>query len=119
MITEDSVDSWYWGDEFAELEFLRRHKNFISEIERSSAEKWKQGKTFRDFVSEQDGYLCLTRGSDRLGLTRICQACNIINEEYEGIRCLDCKDMELCSKCYEKEEKPDGHKKSHRMVKLR
>lgn len=59
MIAEYSVNSWYWRDEAAELKFLRRHKNFILEIEKSSADTWIQSKTFKDFDSEQDGLLCL------------------------------------------------------------
>ena len=121
MIAEYSVNSWYWGDEAAELEFLKRHKNFILEIEKSSADTWIQSKTFKDFDSEQDGLLCLTRGSDRLGLTRICHACNCITQfqKVPAVRCLNCKVTELCLKCYQDEKEPNGHKRSHRMVRLR
>ena len=100
---------------------FKKTQKFILEIEKSSADTWIQSKTFKDFDSEQDGSLCLTRGSDRLGLTRICHACNCITQfqKVPAVRCLNCKVTELCLKCYQDEKEPKGHKRSHRMVRLR
>ena len=111
-----SITPWYLQDEIAELNFLRRHKSFILEIESSSAEKWIQSGTFKGFESERDAYLCLSRCSSNFVSSRKCNGCDQNSSKY---RCLQCRDMELCSKCYDEEEESSGHLTSHRMVRLR
>ena len=70
-------EPWYMQDETAELEFLRRHKSFISEIKKSvSAKRWIQNCTVKGFESERDGYLCLSRHPLKLGLGTECNGCD-------------------------------------------
>lgn len=115
-----SINPWYVRDEVAELELLRRHKSFISEIERSSADTWIRSGIFRDFESERDAYLCLSRCSSRPGFEMKCNSCSKkVNSKTKRYRCLDCKDMNLCGDCYMKGEEPNDHTNSHRIVRLR
>ena len=60
-ITGNSRNPWYLRDENAELEFLRRHKKFTSEIKTFSVLTWLQNGAFGDFESERDAQLCLSR----------------------------------------------------------
>lgn len=107
-------------DEIAELNILRRHKSFASEIERSSVDTWMQSNISKDFESERDAYLFLSKCFRRFGLFGKCNGCKV-NLDYKShrYRCLQCRDMELCSKCYDEEEESSGHLTSHRMVRLR
>lgn len=107
-------------DEDAELDFLRRHKRFASEIERSSVDTWMQSNVCGDLESERDAYLFLSRCGHRFGLTMKCNGCkcNLDNLSYRfpRYRCLECRDMELCWNCYIKEDEPNGHEISHRIT---
>ena len=96
-------------DEIAELDLLRRHKSFASEIERSSADTWMQSNISKDFESERDAYLFGKCNGCKVNLDYISNSC----------RCLQCKDMELCFDCYIKEEDINGHATSHRMIDTR
>ena len=120
LIAGHSINPWYMQDEMAELKLLRRHKDFLSEIESSSADTWIRNGTFKDFESERDAYLCLSRCSPKLGLSRRCTGCNkFLHAQIPKYRCLECKDMEICGDCYHKGEEPSGHSTNHRMVNLR
>ena len=104
-------------DETAELDLLRRHKIFALEIERSSVDTWIQNSISKDFESERDAHLFLSRCSRRFHLLRKCNGCKVnLHWASPAYRCLDCRDMEFCLFCYIKEEEPDGHATSHRMI---
>ena len=120
LIAAHSINPWYMQDENAELKFLRRHKDFIAEIKRSSTDTWIQNVTFKDFESECDAYLCLSRCPRKLGLVKECHSCDTILAIYRlTYRCLECKDVDICSDCYFRGEKLSGHSTNHRMVCLR
>ena len=120
LIAGPSVNPWYMQDEIAELKLLRRHKSFMSEIESCSVDTWIQNGTFKDFESERDAYLCLSRCSPKLGLSRNCSGCSkILNAYIPKYRCLECKDVEICGDCYSRGEEPSGHSTNHKMVSLR
>lgn len=107
-------------DEIAELDLLRRHKSFASEIERSSVHTWMQSKISKDFESERDAYLFLSRCFHRFDLFGKCNGCKVnLHYTSNSYRCLQCKDMELCFDCYIKEEDINGHATSHRMIDTR
>ena len=104
-------------DEDAELDFLRRHKRFASEIERSSVDTWIQSNLCEDLESERDVYLFLSRCGHRFGLTMKCNGCKCnLSYRFPRYRCLECRDMELCWNCYIKEDEPNGHEISHRIT---
>ena len=118
LITGNSSNPWYLRDENAELEFLRRHKKFTSEIKTSSALTWLQNGVFGDFESERDAQLCLSRNSHQLGFYSKCDGCHkdILGIKY---RCLECRDMDLCDFCNQRVTILVGHEHHHKMAELR
>ena len=118
LITGTSARAWYVRDENAEITFLRRHKNLLSEIKFYSASKWPRRGAFADFESEKDAELCLSRNSKQLGFFSKCDGCQ---RRITGIkyRCLECRDMDLCANCHQQRKVPLGHINSHQMAKLR
>ena len=118
LITGTSARPWYVRDENAEVTFLRRHKNLLSEIKFYSASKWPRRGAFADFESEKDAELCLSRNSKQLGFFSKCDGCQ---RRITGIkyRCLECRDMDLCANCHQQRKVPLGHINSHQMAKLR
>ena len=117
-ITGSSNNPWYLRDENAELQFLRRHKNFTSEIKTFSVLTWLQNSAFGDFESERDAQLCLSRNSDQLGFFSKCDGCHndILGIKY---RCLECREMDLCEICNQRVTIPVGHEHDHKMAELR
>ena len=101
-----------------ELEFIWRHKRFLSEIKSASVSKWVRSGAFKNLESERDANLFLSRYSIQLGLNSLCRGCsaNIKGRKY---RCLDCRDMELCEDCYEERATPNDHAVSHVTAELR
>ena len=118
FIAGTSFRPWYVRDENAEIEFLRRHKNFLSEIKSYSASSWASRGAFEDLESERDAKLCLSRNSKQLGFFSKCDGCQ---RKITGIkyRCLVCKDTNLCSICHERRTVPLGHKSFHKMAELK
>ena len=117
-ITGNSRNPWYIRDKNAELEFLRRHKKFISEIKTFSVLTWLQNGAFGDFESERDAQLCLSRNSHQLGFLIKCDGClkDILGIKY---RCLECRDMDLCLNCNQRLAIPVGHEHFHKMAEMR
>ena len=117
-ITGNSRNPWYIRDKNAELEFLRRHKKFTSEIKTFSVLTWLQNGAFRDFESERDAQLCLSRNSHQLGFLSKCDGClkDILGIKY---RCLECRDMDLCLNCNQRLAIPVGHEHFHKMAEMR
>ena len=117
-ITGNSRNPWYIRDKNAELEFLRRHKKFTSEIKTFSVLTWLQNGAFGDFESERDAQLCLSRNSHQLGFLIKCDGClkDILGIKY---RCLECRDMDLCLNCNQRLAIPVGHEHFHKMAEMR
>ena len=104
-------------DEFAELDLLRRHKRFASEIEKSSVDTWIQSSISKDLENKRDAHLFLSRCGHRFGLLGKCSGCKVnLHQDSYRYRCLECRDMELCWNCYIKEEELNGHAASHRII---
>ena len=118
FFSEKSKSPWYQQGENGELEFLGRHKKFILEIQKVSYGAWLNSGRFKDFESERDAYLFLSRYSKQLKISIKCNRCNDdISKEH--VKCLECKDVELCGECHGSYQEPDGHVVTHTMVKLR
>ena len=117
-IAGNSRNPWYIRDKNAELEFLRRHKKFTSEIKTFSVLTWLQNGAFGDFESERDAQLCLSRNSHQLGFLSKCDGClkDILGIKY---RCLECRDVDLCLNCNQRLAIPVGHEHFHKMAEMR
>ena len=117
-IAGNSRNPWYIKDKNAELEFLRRHKKFTSEIKTFSVLTWLQNGAFGDFESERDAQLCLSRNSHQLGFLSKCDGClkDILGIKY---RCLECRDVDLCLNCNQRLAIPVGHEHFHKMAEMR
>ena len=110
---------WYSRDESAEIEFLRRHKSYLSEIDvTSSTDAWLQSWEFEDVENERDVMLFVARNTEQLGCSPTCDGCETI---IFGInyKCLECKDIDLCRRCYQRGKVPVGHASFHKMVEMR
>ena len=108
----------YLLDDNAELEFLRRQKSSIPEIEKVSFNKWLSNTAVKDFETERDALLCLSRYSKQLNLQNRCASCN--NDIFEEhIRGLECRDLDMCGECHDNNKEPNGHAVFHVMVNLR
>lgn len=72
----------------------------------------------KDFESQRDAYLCLSRCSKQLKISIKCNSCN--NDIFkEHVKCLECKDVDLCGECHGSYQEPGRHVVTHTMVKLR
>lgn len=117
-ITGTSSTPWYSKGEKDEIDFLRRHKSYLSEIQKYSASEWPRRDVSKDFDEERDKELCISRNIMQIGGFSICDECRTILLGLR-FRCLECKDIDLCMNCYEQKAEPYGHSSSHNMAPLK
>lgn len=83
-----------------------------------SPEAWLKKRPLKDFESQRDAYLCLSRHPKDFHVRRKCSGCeNSISGKH--MRCLECRDVGLCRKCYEQGDEPNDHAACHIMANLR
>ena len=97
---------------------MRRQKEIILEMQKVSFDAWLNSVELKDFESQRDAYLCLSRYSKQLKIRIKCNSCNDYIFE-EQVKCLECKDIDLCGECHGSYQEPGGHVVNHTMVKLR
>lgn len=106
-------------DEEAELKMYERHKKFFNEAKNQSIDAWcNKNREGAPVDIQRDINLFIARYSADLDVVITCDGCQ---EQIQGRRhrCLNCIDMDLCSKCYNSSAKPDNHTEQHQVIDLR
>eukprot|EP00111_Clytia_hemisphaerica_P007029 TCONS_00020380-protein len=107
------------AEEENELRMYERHQKYFKEAKKMGINEWcNLHRQQAPFEKQRDINLFIARYSSDLDVVITCDGCQ---EKIKGsrFRCLECADMDLCSTCYRKESKPQGHIDSHDVIDLR
>ena len=105
-------------DEEKEIVLYKRHKKYFEEVQKVTARVWSRTCQNKSLEFIRDMNLFMSRYSVNSEFVTKCNGCAACLP-WQKYRCLDCFDIDLCSRCYLSHKQPNGHLTTHKMIELR
>ena len=105
-------------DEEKEIVLYKRHKKYFEEVQKATARVWSRTCQNKSLEFIRDMNLFMSRYSVNSEFVTKCDGCAACLP-WQKYRCLDCFDIDLCSRCYLSHKQPNGHLTTHKMIELR